>query len=225
MQGSVAGARNSARPTHVCNGMQLKVIVAADSVLLRAGLARLLEDAGMDVVARACDCAELARKARAHRPDVAVVSLDDTPSRVDDLPVLMLAQAVDHERAMALLDSSPAGVGYLLEHRVPDVDRFVSAVRQVASRRLRARPRGRRRGARPPHAASDTLTEREREVLALMAEGRSNRAIAATAYLSERAVERHVTAIFDKLRLPQTPRTHRRVLAVLSHLQVAAPSR
>lgn len=204
--------------------MQLKVIVAADSVLLRAGLARLLEAAGLDVVARASDFEELTRKARAHRPDVAVTALDDTPYRIDDLPVLMLAQSVDHERALALLDAGPAGVGYLLEHRVPDVERFVSAVRQVAAGgsvldpTVVAEVLG-RRGSR------DTLTDREREVLTLMAEGRSNRAIAATAFLSERAVERHVTAIFNKLRLPRTPRTHRRVLAVLSHLQLAAPSR
>src|SRR4051794_14586622 len=197
--------------------MQLRVIIAADSVLLRDGLSRLLEDAGMDVVARARDCDELNRKARAHRPDVAVVALDDTPCRVDDLPVLMLAQAVDQERAMALLDGSPSGVGYLLEHRVPDVERFTSAVRQVAAggsvldSAVVAEVLGRR-------SNRDTLTDREREVLALMAEGRSNRAIAAAAFLSERAVERHVTAIFDKLHLPQTPRTHRRVLAVLAHL-------
>src|SRR4051794_1276329 len=189
-------------------GMQLRVIVAADSALLRAGLARLLEDAGMDVVALATDCAELTRKARAHRPDVAVVSLDDTPCRVDELPVLMLAQSVDHERAMALLETSPAGVGYLLEHRVPDVERFASAVREVAAGGSVLDPAvvAEVLGAR---TRPNTLSEREREVLALMAEGRSNRAIAAIAYLSERAVERHVTAIFGKLRLPQTPRTHR----------------
>src|SRR3954468_10920536 len=202
----------------------LRVIVAADSALLRAGLARLLDDAGLEVVATACDCLELTRKARGHRPDVAVVALDDTPYRVDDLPVLMLAQAVDHERALSLLEASPAGVGYLLEHRVPDVERFVSAVRQVAAGgsvldpAVVAEVLGRRAGR-------DTLTEREREVLELMAEGRSNRAIAATAYLSERAVERHVTSIFGKLELPQTRRTHRRVLAVLTHLEVAAPPR
>jgi DNA-binding NarL/FixJ family response regulator len=200
----------------------MRVIIAADSALLRAGLARLLRDAGMDVVATAGDCAELARKARAHQPDVAVVSLDDTPCRSDRLPVLMLAQSVDHERAVALLDNSPAGVGYLLEHRVPDVERFVAAVREVAAGgsvldpAVVAEVLGRR-------TTRDVLSAREREVLELMAEGRSNRAIAATAYLSERAVERHVTAIFDKLSLPQTPRTHRRVLAVLSHLQVSAP--
>ena len=152
-----------------------------------------------------------------------MVSLEDV-TRDDQLPLLMLAQSVDHERALALLDTSPAGVGYLLEHRVPDVGRFLSAVREVAAGgsvldpAVVAEVLGRR-------ASATTLTPREREVLTLMAEGRSNRAIAATAYLSERAVERHVTAIFDKLRLPQSGRTHRRVLAVLTHLQVATPSR
>src|SRR3954451_19656640 len=168
-------------------GMQLRVIVAADSALLRAGLARLLEDAGMDVVALAADCAELNRKARARRPGVAVVSLDDTPCRVDALPVLMLAQGVDHTRAIALLETSPAGVGYLLEHRVPDVERFVSAVREVAAGgsvldpAVVAQVLDRR-------VRRDALTPREREVLDLMAQGRSNRAIAQAAFLSERAV-------------------------------------
>ena len=120
---------------------------------------------------------------------------------------------------MELLDDRPAGIGYLLEHRIPDVDRFVSAVRQVAAGgsvldpAVVAEVLGRR-------TARDTLTEREREVLELMAQGRSNRAIAATAYLSERAVERHVTSIFDKLRLAAV-RTHRRVLAVLAHSRSA----
>ena len=195
----------------------LRIVIAADSALLRAGLARLLGDAGLDVVATARDDAELTRKARAYRPDVAVVALDDVPARIGELPMLILAQSVDHDRAMELLDVSPAGIGYLLEHRIPDVHRFVSAVRQVAAGgsvldpAVVAEVLGRRAGR-------DTLTEREREVLELMAEGRSNRAIAATAYLSERAVERHVTSIFDKLRLPQGPRTHRRVLAVRHHL-------
>src|SRR3954447_18976718 len=110
----------------------LRVIVAADSALLRAGLARLLEDAEMEVVAQAADGLELTRKTRAHRPDVAVVSLDVIPPR-HVLPTLMLSQSVDHDRALSLLDVSPAGVGYLLEDRVPDVERFLSAVRLVAA--------------------------------------------------------------------------------------------
>src|SRR3954466_7785044 len=110
---------------------QLRLIVAADSALLRAGLARLLDDAGFDVVATARDGGELSRKARAHKPDVAVVSLDEVHARV--VPMRILPQSVDHARAMALLHETPEGVGYLLEHRIPDVQRFVSAVRQVAA--------------------------------------------------------------------------------------------
>jgi DNA-binding NarL/FixJ family response regulator len=200
----------------------LRLIVAADSALLRAGLARLLGDAGLDVVATARDGAELTRKARAYKPDVAVVALDEVPARV--VPTLVLAQSVDQDRALALLDDSPAGAGYLLEHRIPDVNRFVTAIRQVAAGgsvldpAVVAEVLGRR-------AERDTLTAREREVLTLMAQGRSNRAIAATAYLSERAVERHVTSIFGKLRLPPTGRTHRRVLAVRHHLALGVPDR
>src|SRR3954447_11780593 len=110
---------------------QLRLIIAADSALLRAGLARLLDDAGFEVVATARDGEELARKTRAYRPDVAVVSLDEVPERL--VPTLILAQSVDHDRAMALLDDTPAGIGYLLEHRIPDVGRFVSSIRQVAA--------------------------------------------------------------------------------------------
>jgi DNA-binding NarL/FixJ family response regulator len=202
---------------------QLRLIVAADSALLRAGLARLLDDAGFDVVATARCGEELSRKTRAYRPDVAIASLDEVPERL--VPTLIIAQSVDHERALALLDDTPSGIGYLLEHRIPDVGRFVSAIRQVAAGGVVLDPAvvaevlsGR--------ANRDTLTEREREVLTLMAQGRSNRAIAATAYLSERAVERHVTSIFGKLDLPTGPRTHRRVLAVRHHLSMArSPAR
>jgi DNA-binding NarL/FixJ family response regulator len=197
----------------------LRVLVAADSVLMREGLARLLADAGMDVVAQADDGEDLTRKAGAHRPDVAVAALARPPPR-GRLPMLLLGRRADSALAVQLLDASPAGVGYLLEERIPGVDRFLSAVREVAAGGSVLDPavvaqvldrRSRR----------DVLTPREREVLALMAEGRSNRAIAETAYLSERAVERHVTAIFGKLRLPPASGTHRRVLAVLEHLRAA----
>jgi DNA-binding NarL/FixJ family response regulator len=198
----------------------LRVLVAADSALMGAGLARLLADADMDVVGQARDAEDLNRKARGYKPDVAISTLAESPSRQDDTALLVLAQQVDEESALALLESCPAGVGYLLEHRVPDVERFVSAVRQVAAGGFVLDPAvvaqmlDRR-------ARRDRLTPREREVLALMAQGRSNRAIAKAAFLSERAVERHVTAIFDKLRLAQGGGTHRRVLAVLAHLRAA----
>src|SRR3954470_13640033 len=199
----------------------LKVLIATDSTLMGAGLDRLLADAGMQVVGHARDADDLGRKARAHRPDVAVVALADPPCRDEHTALLVLAQQVDEQRALALLEASPAGVGYLLEHRVPNVERFVSAVREVAAGgsvldpAVVAQVLDRR-------ARRDALTPREREVLELMAQGRSNRAIAQAAFLSERAVERHVTAIFDKLRLPQSSGTHRRVLAVLTHLRASA---
>src|SRR4051794_3983748 len=196
----------------------LRVLIAADSTLMGEGLARLLGEAGMQVVGHARDCADLERKTRAHRPDVAVVALADAPCRDEHTALLVLAQRVDEAHALALFETSPAGVGYLLEHRVPNVERFLSAVREVAGGgsvldpAVVAQVLDRR-------ARRDALTPREREVLDLMAQGRSNRAIAQAAFLSERAVERHVTAIFEKLRLPRTSGTHRRVLAVLTHLQ------
>ncbi|MDA0184162.1 response regulator transcription factor [Solirubrobacter phytolaccae] len=197
---------------------QLHVIVAADSALLRAGLTRLLEEHGIAVVAQAADGEELARKARAHRPDMAVVALREPPVR-EQVPFLVLADTADPDAALDLLEDRPAGAGYLLAERVPDVERLVSAVREVAAGGSVIDPAvvpqvlGRR-------STRNTFTEREREVLTLMAEGRSNRAIAQQAYLSERAVERHVTSIFDKLRLPPSTRTHRRVLAVRAHLAI-----
>ncbi len=199
------------------SGRALDVIVAADSALLRAGLSRLLDDHGMTVVATAADGEELRRKARAHRPDMAVVALKEPPAR-EDLPTLVLAHAADPDVALDLLDDRPSGAGYLLEERIPDVERFIAAVREVAAGGSVLDPAvvsqvlGRR-------TARDAFTEREREVLGLMAQGRSNKAIARQAYLSERAVERHVTSIFDKLRLPPSSHTHRRVLAVRAHLQ------
>lgn len=195
----------------------LHVVVAADSALLRAGLSRLLEDHGITVVAQAADGDELRRKARAHRPGMAVVALKHPPAR-EALPMLVLAAAADPDVALDLLDSRPEGSGYLLEERIPDVGRFIAAVREVAAGgsvldpAVVAQVLGRR-------TARDAFTEREREVLGLMAQGRSNKAIARQACLSERAVERHITSIFDKLRLPPSSHTHRRVLAVRAHLQ------
>ena len=200
----------------------MHVIVAADTALMRAGLARLLEDAGVHVVAQADDAAELVRKAGAHRPDVAVMALADAPRREDlgGINVLALGQGGAERGAMSLLSTSTEGVGYLVEERVPDVERFVSAVREVAGGgsvldpALVAQVVGRR-------TRRDPLTPREREVLELMAQGRSNRAIASAVFLSERAVERHVTSIFEKLRLTPERGAHRRVLAVLAHLRTS----
>ena len=213
----------------------MRVVIGEDSVLLREGVARLLEDAGCEVVAQAGDADDLLRKVRAHKPDVAIVDIRMPPTQTDDglraahviraeLPgtsVLMLSQYVEESYAMDLLAQDAAGVGYLLKDRVADVERFVDSVRRVADGGSALDPEvvsqmlGRRR-AEDPLAE---LTPREREVLEHMAEGRSNQAIAEELTVTERAVEKHVTSIFGKLGLAATPHDHRRVLAVLAYLR------
>jgi DNA-binding NarL/FixJ family response regulator len=211
----------------------VRVVIGEDSVLLRAGVARLLEDAGMEVVGQAADADDLLRKVRAHRPDVAVVDIRMPPGNADDglraarevraeLPevgVLVVSQYAEEHYVTQLLQDGAEGVGYLLKERIADVDRFVDSVRRVADGGSALDPEivalmmGRREGG-----PLDSLTDREREVLGLMAEGRTNRGIAGELYVSERAVERHVTAIFGKLGLPVGAGDHRRVLAVLAYL-------
>jgi DNA-binding NarL/FixJ family response regulator len=213
----------------------VRVVIAEDSALLRAGLVRLLEDAGLEVVAQAGDAEDLLRKVRAHKPDVAITDIRMPPSHTDEglraalvirgeLPetgVLVLSQYVDEAYAFELLSGSTEGVGYLLKDRVADVDALLEGVRRVAAGGSALDPEvvthllGRRRRDDP----LDALTAREREVLALMAEGRSNRAIAAELVVTERAVEKHVTSIFSKLGLPASTADHRRVLAVLAYLR------
>jgi DNA-binding NarL/FixJ family response regulator len=213
----------------------MRVVIADDSVLLRRGAVRLLEDAGMEVVGESGDAEDLLRKVRAHVPDVAVVDIRMPPTHVDEglqaarvirseLPevgVLMLSQYVEERYVTALLEHGAEGVGYLLKDRVAEVERFTDAIRQVAAGgsvldpEVVAQMLGRRGADRP----LESLTEREREVLGLMAEGKTNRAISETLFVSERGVERHVTAIFGKLDLPATDHDHRRVLAVLAYLR------
>jgi DNA-binding NarL/FixJ family response regulator len=213
----------------------LRVVVAEDSSLLREGLARLLIDAGLDVVAKVGDGPGLIAATEWHRPDVAVVDVRmppgyrdeglkaaiETRRRVSNLSVLVLSQYVEERYGAELLESGAAGVGYLLKDRVADVPDFVAAVRNVASGGTVLDPEvvaqllSRRR--RDERLAA--LTPREREVLALMAEGRSNHAIARTLYVTEGAVEKHVKSIFGKLGLAQTDTDHRRVLAVLTYLR------
>lgn len=213
----------------------MRVVLGEDSVLLREGVARLLEDSGFEVVGRAGDAEDLLRKVRAHKPDVAIVDIKMPPSHTDEglraaqsiraeLPktaVLVLSQYVEEDYALDLLGGSAEGVGYLLKDRIADVDRFIDSVRRVADGGSVLDPEvvsqmlGRRRVGRPLEA----LTRQEGRVLALMAEGRSNHAIAAELVISERAVEKHVTSIFAKLDLPATADDHRRVLAVLKYLQ------
>lgn len=210
------------------------MIVADDSMLVRQGVVRLLEEAGFEVVGQAEDGETLMRKARAHKPDVAIIDIRMPPTHTDEglqaalaireeMPgtgVLVLSQYIEEEYAVELLGDDAAGVGYLLKERVSDRGRFAEAVRRVAEGGSALDPEvvsqmvGRRRITDPLAA----LTPRERIVLALMAEGRSNRAIAETLVISERAVEKHVTSIFAKLNLTPAAEDHRRVLAVLAFL-------
>ena len=213
----------------------MRVVVAEDSVLLREGIVRLLEDAGIEVVGQAGDAEDLLRKVGAHHPDVAVVDIRMPPTNTDDglraaleirrqhpeTGVLVLSQYVEQGYALELLSENAEGVGYLLKDRVADIDRFVEAVRRVGEGGSVLEPEvvsrlvGRGRVDDP----LAELTPREREVLELVAEGRSNAAIAAQLVVTERAVEKHVTSIFGKLALAPAADDHRRVLAVLAFLR------
>ena len=213
----------------------MRIVIGEDQALLRQGIVRLLGDAGFDVVAEAGDAPDLLRKVRAHKPDVAIVDVQMPPGNEDDglqaaieiraeLPqvgVLVLSQFVEERYAVDLIGDSAAGVGYLLKDRVADLSEFSGAVRRVAEGGSALDPAvvselvGRHRRDDP----LEDLSPREREVLELMAEGRSNQAIAERLFVTLRAVEKHVTSIFVKLHLPATTDDHRRVLAVLAFLQ------
>ena len=212
----------------------MRVVVADDSTLLREGVVRLLEEAEIEVVGQAADAEELMRKVRAHKPDVAIVDVRMPPTHTDEglraareiraeLPavaVLVLSQYVEVAYARELLAESAEGVGYLLKDRVADVATLTDAVHRVGGGgsvldpEVVSRMLGRQRRDDPLAA----LTPREREVLGLMAEGRSNAAIAAELVVTDRAVEKHVTGIFSKLELTSSSEDHRRVLAVLRFL-------
>lgn len=216
----------------------MRVVIADDSVLLREGVVRILEEAGFEVVAQAGDAEDLMRKVNAHRPDVAVVDVRMPPTHTDegvraalairaaspDVGVLVLSQYVEEHYAMDLVADSASGVGYLLKDRVADIDRFTDAVRRVGEGGSALDPEvvaqllGRRRRDDP----LEVLSPREHEVLGLMAEGRSNAGIAEELVVTERAVEKHVTAIFSKLDLVPAAEDHRRVLAVLTYVRAAA---
>jgi DNA-binding NarL/FixJ family response regulator/class 3 adenylate cyclase len=213
----------------------VRVVLADDSVLLREGIGRLLEDAGFEIVAQGGTAEDLLRHVGMHKPDVALVDIRMPPTQTDeglraaqeirerwpDTGVLVLSQYVEPAYAMELLGENAEGVGYLLKDRVSDVDEFAAAVRRVAEGGSALDPAvvsqlvGRRRRDDP----LEDLTPREREVLELMAEGKSNQAIAERLVITLRAVEKHVTSIFGKLRLPATAEDHRRVLAVLTYLR------
>jgi DNA-binding NarL/FixJ family response regulator len=215
----------------------LRVVIGEDDVLLREGMARLLTEAGFDVVAQTGDADDLMRRTLAHRPDVAVIDVQMPPRHEDDglraatalrdrLPemgVLVLSQFYEESYALDLIGDRAQGVGYLLKERVADVAAFVDSVQRVAvggsaiDPEIVARMLGRRRTAGP----LDELTPREREVLAAMAEGKSNRGIAEELVVSETAVEKHVTRIFNKLGIGPSSTEHRRVLAVLTYMRNA----
>ncbi|HEY1368803.1 MAG TPA: response regulator [Gaiellaceae bacterium] len=212
----------------------LSAVIADDSALLREGLARLLEEAGIEVVGQARNADELLLKVRSYHPDVAIVDIRMPPTQTDEgiraareirakhpeTGVLVLSQHVAHTYASELLSDSAEGLGYLLKDRVSDVAEFTAAVRRVAEGGSALDPLvvaelvGRNRGDDPV----ERLSPREREVLELMAEGRSNQAIGQRLFISQRAVEKHVTSIFTKLHLPAATEDHRRVLAVLRFL-------
>jgi DNA-binding NarL/FixJ family response regulator len=214
----------------------VRVVIAEDDALLREGIARLLTEAGFDVVGRAGDADDFLRKALAHRPDVAIVDIEMPPGRGADglraalelrtrLPatgVLVLSGHYEDEYALELIGDSPEGAGYLLKERVGDVEAFIAAVARVAAGGSALDPEvvgrmlGRRRSSGGP---LEQLTEREREVFAQIAEGNSNLGIAEALVVTTAAVEKHVTSIFHKLGIDSTPTDHRRVLAALTYLQ------
>jgi DNA-binding NarL/FixJ family response regulator len=212
----------------------VRVVLAEDSVLLREGVARLLREAGFEVVGQASNADELLLKVRSYSPDVAIVDIRMPPTHTDEglraaqeirerypaTGVLVLSQYAEPAYAMELLSESAEGVGYLLKDRVSDVNEFCAAVKRVAEGGSALDPTvvsqlvGRRRRDDPV----SELTPRETEVLELMAEGRSNQAIGERLFITPRAVEKHVTSIFGKLGLAAAAEDHRRVLAVLAFL-------
>ena len=216
----------------------MRVVVAEDTMLTREGIVRLLEDAGIEVVGQAEDADALMRHVRLERPDAAIVDIRMPPTHTDeglraaqsirtehaDVGVLLLSHYVESSYALRLIEDHPERVGYLLKERVFDVALLVDALRRITDGEsvidptIVSRLVGRRRRQDP----LGELTEREREVLGLVAEGLSNRAIAARLFITERTVEQHVKQILQKLRLEVNPESHRRVLAVLAYLQSAA---
>ncbi|HWF56458.1 MAG TPA: response regulator transcription factor [Solirubrobacteraceae bacterium] len=212
----------------------MRVVICEDLALLRDGLKRLLQDNGMEVVAAVDNGEHFVSAAFGHKPDVCVVDVRLPPTfrdeglraalaareRMPGLPVLILSQYVEQTYAGELLADGVGGVGYLLKDRVGDVDEFVAAVRKVAAGGTVLDPEvvaqilARRRST-----AIDSLTPREREVLGLMAEGRSNQAIAEALVVTAGAVEKHVSSIFGKFALPANDEDNRRVLAVLAYLR------
>jgi DNA-binding NarL/FixJ family response regulator len=213
----------------------IRILVGEDEPLVREGIVRVLEEAGFEVVGVAGDADELVRKAGGHHPDVVLTDIQMPPDRTDDglraalrirnaqpkVGVIVLSQFLEDRYALDLVGERAEGVGYLLKDRVGDLSLFVDAVQRVARGGSALDPAvvermvGRRRKRTP----LDDLTSREREVMTLMAQGRSNQGIAEELVVTTAAIERHVTSIFSKLDLRQVPEDHRRVLAVLEFLK------
>jgi DNA-binding NarL/FixJ family response regulator len=212
----------------------MRVLVADDSALFREGVARILEEAGIEVVAKATTLDEILLRVRSYEPDVALLDIRMPPTQTDegiqaaeliferhpDVRVLLLSQVIEAKRAVGLFADHPHGFGYLLKDRVLDIDEFLDALRRVGNGgtvidpevvgQLVDRPRD--------NNPLSTLTPRELDVLRLMAEGRSNQGIGHKLFLSPKTIEAHVHSIFTKLQLQQAPDDHRRVLAVLAYL-------
>jgi DNA-binding NarL/FixJ family response regulator len=217
------------------DGAALRVSIGEDDVLLREGMARILTDAGLDVVVQSGDAEDLLRRTLAYRPDVAVVDVQMPPRREDDglvaalemrrrLPgtgVVILSQFCEPAYALELIGDRPEGVGYLLKERVGDIGSFTDALARVAAGGSALDPEvvGRMLGRRSREDGLDGLSPRELAVLAAMAEGKSNSGIAGSLYISLAAVEKHVTSIFRKLGIASVSTEHRRVHAVLAYLR------
>jgi DNA-binding NarL/FixJ family response regulator len=213
----------------------MRVVVADDVLLTRAGISRLLVDAGIDVVGEAADADSLLREVASKNPDIVVVDIRMPPTHTDEglvaartiraqhpaVGVLVLSQYIEPVFAMRLIEDNPERSGYLLKERVFDIAILVDALSRIDEGDTVIDPTivSRLVGSRRRHGPLASLTAREQEVLALVAEGLSNRAIAERIYLSERTVEAHVTQIFQKLQLPDTPDSHRRVQAVVAFLR------
>jgi DNA-binding NarL/FixJ family response regulator len=213
----------------------VRVVIGEDQALMRTGLQLVLEQAGFEIVAMAGDAEDIVRKVGAHRPDLLVADIRMPPTNTDDglraaiearsrvpgLPVLVLSQYLQRDYAVELLESGGEGVGYLLKQRIADVERFIADLRRIVAGGTVLDPEvvaamvGRHRAEEDPVAQ---LTERQRAVLELMAQGRSNAAIAEQLGVSERAIVRHTSNIYDELGLGSSPDDHRRVLAVVRFL-------
>jgi DNA-binding NarL/FixJ family response regulator len=213
----------------------VRVVVADDSLILREGLARLLDEAGFEVAGQAADGSELIELVEAERPDVAIIDIRMPPTHTDEglhaareirerIPetgILVLSQYVRPSYALELLSQGTEGIGYVLKDRVSDLEELASCVRRIGEGGSVLDPTVVAQLVERPRTGPDPLedlSDREREVLALMAEGRSNKAIGQQLFITEHTVEKHVKSIFGKLRLSATADDHRRVLAVLTFL-------